>query len=60
MTTPGPWSADAFMAIEPPERLDFAIAWLMALPPERRLDVFAAFCTHCGDDDPRCQCWNDE
>ena len=37
-----------------------AIEWLRKLTPERRLEVFAEFCTHCGDEDPSCQCWNDE
>ncbi len=34
------------------------------LTPESRLAVWSAlqgdYCTHCGTDDPRCQCWNDE
>lgn len=30
------------------------------LTPEERLEVFYAYCIHCGDKDPRCQCWNDE
>jgi len=33
---------------------------LMALTDEQRMDVFGFFCTHCGGNDPRCQCWNDE
>jgi len=27
---------------------------------EERMDVMGEFCRHCGDTDPRCQCWNDE
>ena len=33
---------------------------LMALTYEQRMEAFGFFCTHCGRDDPRCQCWNDE
>jgi hypothetical protein len=27
---------------------------------DERTDVFAEYCTYCGDKNPRCQCWNDE
>lgn len=33
---------------------------LRRLPEERRMEAFRNFCTHCGSDNPRCQCWNDE
>ena len=33
---------------------------LKTLTPDERLKVFDAFCSHCGIDDPRCHCWNDE
>jgi len=33
---------------------------LQEMPEEQRLDVFSSFCTHCGTNNPRCQCWNDE
>jgi len=33
---------------------------MQALPDEARLAVMRSFCRHCGGDDPRCQCWNDE
>lgn len=36
------------------------VAALKALPEDLRMDVFGEFCTFCGRDDPRCQCWNDE
>lgn len=25
-----------------------------------RLEIINQFCHHCGSNDPRCQCWNDE
>ena len=42
-----------------------AIAALLKLRNEKRLEVFELFCTHCGCVQPtgsysKCQCWNDE
>jgi hypothetical protein len=37
-----------------------AMAILSGMSDEERMDVFRNFCTHCGSDDPRCQCWSDE
>lgn len=37
-----------------------ALEALRKLQPDQRLEIFADFCTHCGSDNPRCQCWNDE
>ncbi len=34
-------------------------ALLEDLTPEQRLLVFSRFCTHCGSNNPKCQCWND-
>jgi hypothetical protein len=28
--------------------------------PEERVNLFSDYCKHCGSDDPKCQCWNDE
>ena len=33
---------------------------LLALSEDDRLEVFSNFCHHCGRNDPRCQCWNDD
>ena len=33
---------------------------ILALSEDDRLEVFSHFCHHCGRDDPRCQCWNDD
>lgn len=33
---------------------------LNELTPEERLDVFSCFCNVCGENDPDCQCWNDD
>jgi hypothetical protein len=41
-------------------KIERAIDKLADLTDEERLEVFAAFCTECGCDDPDCQCWNDE
>ncbi len=41
------------------KKLDAELA-LDLLPWEHRLEVFKKYCVHCGDKDPRCQCWNDE
>jgi len=30
------------------------------LTEAERLELFSEFCTHCGTDNPNCQCWNDE
>lgn len=27
---------------------------------EKRMEVMANFCKHCGTDNPNCQCWNDD
>jgi hypothetical protein len=39
-------------------------AYLKIASQDDRLAVWeylqGGYCTHCGDDDPRCQCWNDE
>ena len=37
-----------------------AVETLRWLTKDERMAVFSFFCTHCGSDDPRCQCWNDE
>lgn len=37
-----------------------AIKNLMSLSDEERLEVFNYFCTYCGDQDPHCQCMNEE
>lgn len=37
-----------------------AVNSLMALTDDQRMEVFGLFCMHCGDNNPRCQCWNDE
>lgn len=36
------------------------VLFLRQLSPAARVDVFHRFCTHCGDENPQCQCWNDE
>lgn len=33
---------------------------LKAMPDYQRLEIFNLFCKHCGSDDPKCSCWNDE
>lgn len=33
---------------------------LFGLIDEERTQVFGLFCKHCGSNDPRCQCWNDD
>ena len=35
-------------------------ASLKHLTDEQRIELFSDYCTHCGCNDPRCQCWNDE
>jgi len=37
-----------------------AVALLRGMKPEARCEVMNLFCKHCGSDDPRCHCWNDE
>jgi len=32
---------------------------LMSLTEAERMDVFWYFCTHCGSDNPSCNCWDD-
>lgn len=36
------------------------IKLLDSMNADERMDVFAEYCTYCGDKDPSCQCWNDE
>jgi len=33
---------------------------LASMEDDLRIQVFSAYGTHCGCNDPRCQCWNDE
>ena len=40
--------------------VDMIVTALRQWSQEDRLAVFAEFCRFCGDDDPQCQCWNDE
>lgn len=37
-----------------------AVNSLLAMTSDQRMDAFSHFCTHCGDVNPRFQCWNDE
>ena len=30
------------------------------LSDDERMEVMREYCRHCGSDNPRCQCWNDE
>lgn len=30
------------------------------LTSDQRSDLMHNYCVHCGDKDPRCQCWNDD
>ena len=36
------------------------IKLLDSMNSDERMDVFAEYCTFCGDKNPICQCWNDE
>ena len=36
-----------------------AVNELLKLTQEQRKVVFSKFCTHCGDVDPKCWCWDD-
>jgi hypothetical protein len=36
------------------------IRLLDTISDKERMEVFAEYCTHCGDKNPKCQCWNDE
>ena len=38
----------------------FMREFLRQLSEKERVQVFAPFCTHCGTDDPQCQCRNEE
>ena len=40
--------------------LNKAIKLLDRMNADERTDIFAKYCTYCGDKDPSCQCWNDE
>jgi hypothetical protein len=33
---------------------------LKSMPVDTRMSIINNFCKHCGSDDPKCQCWNDE
>ena len=33
---------------------------LLKLSDQERMEVFSQFCCHCGSDESRCYCWNDE
>jgi len=36
------------------------VAAMRLLSPADREAIIGHFCHHCGSEDPRCQCWNDE
>jgi hypothetical protein len=40
--------------------LQSAMKSLKSLTNEERMELWRDYCTHCGSDDPKCQCWNDE
>ena len=42
------------------KRIERARRALEALQPGEYDDVMTNFCRSCGDNDPHCQCWNDE
>ena len=33
---------------------------MLLLTAKERMEIMLNFCLHCGSDQPRCQCWNDE
>lgn len=45
-------------------KVRYFVELMKSLGPYDRMRVLDGlrenFCMHCGDDDPRCQCWNDE
>ena len=41
-------------------RRDEIIRLLDCMSADERTDIFVEYCMHCGDKNPRCQCWNDE
>ncbi len=45
-------------------QVEQAVAFLLKMPEDKRLEVFAEFCGFCGvlqpSEGPGCQCWNDE
>lgn len=47
-----------------PQPMLDGIKEIVSLPSDERgraISALSAFmCWHCGDDDPSCQCWNDE
>ena len=36
------------------------VALMRVMKPAARLEIMNQFCKHCGGDNPRCHCWNDE
>ena len=36
------------------------VATMLEMSEEERMEIMGSFCRHCGSDDPRCVCWNDE
>jgi hypothetical protein len=38
----------------------YILSLLNELTDRERLEVFSNFCTYCGCNDPKCQCWNDD
>lgn len=49
-----------FLRQQEPEQLEKIVSILKRLSSESRMKIFESFCLYCGDDDPSCQCWNDE
>jgi len=33
---------------------------LNSLSDDERMDMFSEYCKYCGENNPNCQCWNDE
>jgi len=46
--------------METAKRIELIKNLLDDLTEEERMLVFDSFCTECGSDDPKCQCWNDD
>lgn len=53
-------TADQYKLLEESLLISKIVEALKELSPETRLNIFSHFCTYCGDDNPRCRCWDDE
>lgn len=55
-----PGSHEAVCHFEKDQEVEFVPAKFEDLTDAQRLEIFKQYCTHCGNKNPQCRCWDDE